>query len=231
MPAILTRHLPILLGLACISLTSTAWSATCSKPNVKGYQYVGCLKDGLAGVGKDTSQGIKTGFVDAQGKLVIPTIYETMNTVDDSPEKLVPEFAEGIAAVNKNMPTGTKYGYIDKTGKTVIDFNYEYAGNFSNGLAPVRQNNKIMYINHAGKTVFTVPYDDAASFSEGLAVVAKQGKFGYIDTKGKLVIPIQFNFTEEDSMDGYEFNHGKAKLYKNGKPFCINTSGKTVACR
>ena len=54
---------------------------------------------------------------------------ETMGTVDDSPEKLVPEFAEGVAAVNKNMPTGTKYGYIDKTGKTVIDFNYEYAGN------------------------------------------------------------------------------------------------------
>ena len=37
MPAILTRHLPILLGIACISLTSTAWSATCNKPNVKGY--------------------------------------------------------------------------------------------------------------------------------------------------------------------------------------------------
>ncbi len=53
MPANLTRHLPLLLGLACISLTSTAWSATCNKPNVKGYQYVGCLKDGLAGVGKD----------------------------------------------------------------------------------------------------------------------------------------------------------------------------------
>ena len=127
MPANLTRHLPLLLGLACISLTSTAWSATCNKPNVKGYQYVGCLKDGLAGVAKDTPQGIKTGFVNAQGKLVIPTIYESMNTVDDSPEKLVPAFAEGVAAVNKNMPTGTKYGYIDKTGKTVIDFNYEYA--------------------------------------------------------------------------------------------------------
>ena len=41
MPAILTRHLPILLGLACISLSSTAWSATCNKPNVTGYQYVG----------------------------------------------------------------------------------------------------------------------------------------------------------------------------------------------
>ena len=231
MPAILTRHLPILLGLTCISLTSTAWSATCNKPNVKGYQYVGCLKDGLAGVAKDTPQGIKTGFINAQGKLVIPTIYETMGTVDDSPEKLVPEFAEGVAAVNKNMPSGTRYGYIDKTGKTVIDFNYDYAGNFGNGLAPVRQNNKIMYINHAGKTVFTVPYDDAASFSDGLAVVAKQGKFGYIDTKGKLVIPVQFNLDEGDSIDGYGFNHGKAKLFKNGKPFCINTSGKTVACR
>ena len=30
MPANLTRHLPLLLGLACISLTSTAWSATCT---------------------------------------------------------------------------------------------------------------------------------------------------------------------------------------------------------
>ena len=75
MPAILTRHLPILLGLTCISLTSTAWSATCNKPNVKGYQYVGCLKDGLAGVGKDTPQGIKTGFINAQVEGCFLNIY------------------------------------------------------------------------------------------------------------------------------------------------------------
>ena len=113
----------------------------------------------------------------------------------------------------------------------MIDFNYDQADQFGNGLAPVRQNGKVLFINHSGKTMFTVPYEDAASFNEGLAVVTKQGKFGYIDTKGKIVIPLQFGLNEGDSIDDYSFNHAKAKFFKNGNPYCISTIGKTIACR
>lgn len=220
------------LGLTLLSLTSSAYSATCPKPKVTGYTYIGCLHDGLAGVAKDTPQGLKTGFVNAKGKLVIPIQYETVPTVEDAPEKLVPEFSEGLAAVSKETATGAKYGYIDTTGKTVIGFQYDDAKKFGSGLAGVRVGNQLTVINRQGKPLFNLPYDEVSSFSEGRAVVARQGYFGYIDTTGKLVLPIKFRFAEEDNIENYVFHQGKAIAYdKNEKPYCINMSGKTVACR
>ena len=42
---------------------------------------------------------------------------------------------EYIAAAQKDG----KWGYIDKTGKEIIDFNYDEAGLFVDGVAPVKK--------------------------------------------------------------------------------------------
>lgn len=64
----------------------------------------------------------KWGYVNKQGKIVIPYKYE-----------IAAEFSEGLAAVAIN----TKGGYIDQTGKTVIPFKYEGMLQFHNGFAIV----------------------------------------------------------------------------------------------
>ena len=53
----------------------------------------------------------------------------------------------------------------------VIAPQYEAAGQFSDGLAPVKQNGKWGYINTDGETVIPFQYDIAGLFNEGYAIV------------------------------------------------------------
>ena len=47
-----------------------------------------------------------------------------------------------------------RFGYIDKAGKFVINPQYQSAGNFNAGLAPVRVCDREGYINKTGKYVW-----------------------------------------------------------------------------
>ena len=53
----------------------------------------------------------------------------------------------------------------------VIAPQYEAAGLFDDGLAPVKQNGKWGYIDKTGKTVIPFQYDIAGLFNEGFALV------------------------------------------------------------
>lgn len=70
---------------------------------------------------------------------------------------------------------------------------FEYAGQFSEGVACVREGGRRFYIDKSGKQV-TKPlsYDSCYPFSNGLARVTKQGKWGFIDKSANLVIPFRF---------------------------------------
>ena len=60
-------------------------------------------------------------------------------------------------------------------------------------------------------------------FSEGLVGVKDEhNKWGYIDTTGKLVIPCQW----ENASD---FRNGIASVWKRGKCFHIDKTGKIVS--
>ena len=87
-----------------------------------------------------------------------------------------------------------KTGFQDETGKVVIPIQFEGAGYFSEGLAPVRIGRKWGFIDKMGKIVIPLEYQYARSFSEGLAAVSIPnpkgwGDWGFIDKQGKMVIP------------------------------------------
>jgi hypothetical protein len=84
----------------------------------KKYDHVDECICGLSLVGKDK----KHGFVDKNGKLIVPLIYDEALT-----------FSEGMAAVMQNF----KWGYIDSTGKTIVELQYNEAMSFHDGLAVV----------------------------------------------------------------------------------------------
>ena len=108
-----------------------------------------------------------------------------------------------------------------KVGKVVISLKYDWAGSFSEGLAPVRLNGKYGYINKSGKLVLPLKYEDAWDFSEGLAPVELSGMWGYINKSGKLVIPLKYQSA------GF-FSEGLAHVKLFGKYGFIDKSGKVV---
>ena len=99
-------------------------------------------------------KGLKWGYCNANGKVVISPIYD-----------YALDFSEGHAAVRK----GSKWGFINKSGRTVIPFTYEddeswYDDDgepplkFINGITPVRKNGQMGAITKSNKVVVPFSY-------------------------------------------------------------------------
>ena len=126
------RFLCSLLAMTVL-MSSTAF-AECVRPRAIGYKRVGCLSEGLSVAQKEH----KFGFINAEGKVVIPIEYDHVS-----------DFKEGLAHAKK----GNKKGYIDTQGKTVIPFEYHFANDFENGMAKVNKGEEWFYIDKTGKRV------------------------------------------------------------------------------
>ena len=118
------------------------------------------IRDFSEGLAMVCSNG-KCGFVDKTGKEVIPLKYGGAGG-----------FSEGLAKVSLNGPTNDKisamalyislgqiipgekpFGYIDINGKEVIPMKYENCGNFSDGKAKVKLNQREFFIDKTGKEI------------------------------------------------------------------------------
>jgi hypothetical protein len=154
----------------------------------------------------------KWGFIDRDGKLVVPAQYST-----------VQPFSEGVAGVAVGPGIFAKTIYIDKSGKVVLEPQVLGAGLFKEGLAvasismekedakpdvarPIRR--RFGYIDRTGKVVIPPKYYMAEPFKHGLAAVAENPWHrGYIDKTGKVV----WQVTEPT----YGFNPQKAEAQEN----------------
>lgn len=105
-------------------------------------------------------------------------------------------------------------GYIDRDGQLVINLKFDYADEFSNGLARVATDKKFGYINTNGEFVINPQFEDAENFGAGdnpLALVKSGGKYGYIDKSGNYAVSPQFddaggftgNLSEVPGRSGY----------------------------
>lgn len=134
------------------------------------------FREGLAAVFEEA-----WGFIDRTGKMVITFRFDT------APGLRFPVFQEGLAAVYQdgafNISGNGAYGYINKIGDYVVPFIYDYASEFSEGLAVVRQNKKSGYIDAKGTVIIPLTYDSAHDFHGGLAMVEKGGKYAVLRNK------------------------------------------------
>ena len=87
----------------------------------KQFEEVSKFTEGLAHV----EQNGKIGFINTQGEVVVPCIYDWT----------VGWFSDGLTSVEQNG----KRGYINTKGEVVIPCNYDDADWFSEGFAPVEQ--------------------------------------------------------------------------------------------
>lgn len=125
-----------------------------------------------------------------------------------------------------------KFGYRDRKRVVVVEPKFDFASEFSEGLAPVGlgvyPNTKWGYIDLTGKMVIEPKFDEAYAFSEGIAAVRMEvtekskGKLGYIDKTGKYIVEPKFDEAEP-------FKDGKARvrIIREGYGY-INTKGEIV---
>lgn len=163
--------------------------------DLKGYKSIDyySIKKGLMAVTKND----KVGYINTQGKLVVPAIYDSLidpdDKYDESWAKSVSD--EGLIVVAKNG----KYGVIDTQNKTIVPFKYAEINNFSEGMASFRRGDKWGFLNSSGKEVIAPQYRLNGSFAgyygfnEGVVNVSKNDKWGAIDKTGKVVVPIVYD--------------------------------------
>jgi hypothetical protein len=114
------------------------------------------------------------------------------------------------------------YGYIDSTGAVIIPPKFKGAGEFSEGLAPVRENGYYGYIDESGKYDITPLYDYATNFGYGYAIVYKDGTPNLIDKYGK-------NLTSTRFKNIFPFEKNMAKVVTfSGKFGIINTQDRLI---
>jgi hypothetical protein len=81
-------------------------------------------------------------------------------------------FSEGFALIAIQGEDGSlRYGFIDREGNQVIEPRFEFADDFSEGLALVKVEGKYGFIDASGEFVIEPVYSNALGFSEGLAPV------------------------------------------------------------
>ena len=127
----------------------------------------------------------KWNYFDREGKLLF-------SSKDGGPS----QFHDGFAC--KYSSEAGKYYFIDKKGEKAFGGKmWEWADDFSDGMASVFDGRGWGFINTEGELVIPCKYDSAAEqnpggFSEGLAavvIVPERDLFGYIDKTGKQVFP------------------------------------------
>ena len=160
---------------------------------LENYSSIGDVDPFSEGLAFVRMGGLKYGFIDTSGALVI------------SLDWLAHSFSEGMAAAS----CSNGWGYIDTTGAEVIECKYEWAHEFHEGFAAVTLEGKLGFINKAGEEVVPFTYDhfdlDTIStddldnidnlseeelsnltavrdyvVSEGMAAVRLDGKWGFI---------------------------------------------------
>lgn len=119
-----------------------------------------------------------------------------------------------------------KFGYINNKGQIVINPQFDYAYDFSEGLAKVKTSNKYGFINKKGIIVINPVFEDVSDFQEGMAKFKENGKFGFINIKGEKVIKSTYT-------SAGDFNSGVAKVIEEQGFWIqeggyINKTGKVV---
>ena len=176
------------------------------------YDYIGEYFDEMCAFFiQDLNGGVKIGYFDEFGRVVIEPIYTDVALFSDYSYNY--NFYNGIALYRS--PENHKYGYIDKLGNHIVEPMFNDAGPYKGNLAPVSQGNKYGYISKDG--VLKIPYKFAIAdpFSDGLAAVCDDTGWGYINESGQYVIPPQFGSFEggDGELVAEPFIDGIAPVY------------------
>ena len=116
-----------------------------------------------------------SGFIDPAGKWVLRAPRNAWGT----------GMSEGLWLAYVQVQGKLRGGYVDSQGKWVIPPQFEWVGEFCDGLADVRlPGGSVGYVDKTGKMVIPAQFAQGERFSEGRARVRVGDKWGYIDRTG-----------------------------------------------
>jgi hypothetical protein len=126
------------------------------------------------------SIGKKYGLIKSNGEQIIPTIYQEIESINDSI----------LTTKLKN-----KYGLISIKGREIIPPTYEIMNNnYELNLIIVQLNNKSGFITADGTIKIPLIYDSVGQFENGYSMVGQNKKIGIIDINGEVIIPIKYDY-------------------------------------
>jgi hypothetical protein len=156
-------------GLA-LALVEKSWIYIdkTGKQAIKGeFEKAGPFKDGIA--------KLEESYIDKSGKIIAQDLTRTYNSF------------EGLARVM----VGKELGFMDNTGKIVISPVYDDAGNFSEGLCPIKMDNTWGLVNKNGRITLKMSNKITYAYevSSGVLPVRMSDGSGwrYMDTLGNIV--------------------------------------------
>ena len=82
---------------------------------------------------------VKMGYIDATGHWVIHSSYKYY---------FYDDFSEGLTPFRQQS---SRWGYMDRVGKIVVRTRFDWAGSFSNGIAPVLLDSKCAHVDKTGR--------------------------------------------------------------------------------
>lgn len=111
--------------------------------------------------------------------------------------EFVSNYADGLALfAQKNKDGDLQYGYLDKNGKVEITAQFDYARDFNNGFAAVRnKKGKWGFINTKGEIKINYQFEEVSpqGFADNDMVAVSDGKkWGWVNADGKYVCNPQF---------------------------------------
>ncbi|WP_102347800.1 WG repeat-containing protein [Bacillus sp. Marseille-P3661] len=151
----------------------------------KPYSYISTYEEGRAVFSETISGKYIYGYLDRQGKEIIPAAYQTAN-----------DFEGGTALV---QISDEEFGLLNKQGKMVQTFRYPYVGSKGDGLLAFRkeQGGRFGYINEGGDIVIEPAFESAQPFQHGIAIVGKGETFpsvyGVIKKQGEFIVEPEYN--------------------------------------
>jgi len=148
--------------------------------------------------------GSRWGYVNSEGKLVIPPRFEAAGA-----------FSEGLAGVRENG----RCGFIDATGEYAVYPEFAAVQPYSEGLAPVVLTTRWGYIDRTGAFRINPLFEECRPFAESAAAVKWRGRWGYIDRSGRFLVPARY----EEALD---FRNGWARVRIGDRWTRINQNGE-----
>ncbi|MCK4668116.1 WG repeat-containing protein [Candidatus Dependentiae bacterium] len=147
-----------IMGLDTKKITETKYLTICS------------YKNDTAIIAEFRNNNIFYGFINNNGEVIIPLIYDGVNTMIDN-----------IAPFKKSG----KWGYLNKNNEWVIEPKFFNCGVFHGNIAPVRINKKekISIINKKGKILFRNKFDSCDYLENKTILVGKKVKYLKLEKK------------------------------------------------
>lgn len=152
----------------------------------------------------------KFGFIDHQGKMVIPPSYKHVYA----------SFKEGLAIITQGA-SGDEWAYVDAKGRVAIGPLASFAsrGIGEGRVAMADAQGRFGFTDLKGHWLIPARFEAAEGFHEKLAPAREKGQWGFIDHRGQWAIPPRF-----DSAD--QFHQGWANVTKGMRDGFIDTHGR-----